>query len=115
LNKIGKFIWWATQQAAVAAMLWFGVVKGVEGAANCALVLFWFMNISALFSMSDEVVESLRKRGRTVPEQLDFAWDLAVAGTLVWNGWTWTGVFFLIAMSCVQAAWSKAEKRGFAA
>lgn len=115
MNKIGRLIWWAAQQAAVAALLWYGVVKGVEGAAKCVLVFFWFMNISALFATTDDVVESLRKRGRSVPAELDMAWDLVVVGTLVWNGWLWTGVFFLIAMSCMQAGWSKAEKQGFAA
>lgn len=106
---------WAVQQICIGALLWFGVVQSVEGAANCALALFWFCNIGAIFSMTDDFIQSLRERGRTVPIELDVAWDVVVVGTLFWHGWWWTGVFFVIAMCCTQAAWDKAEKQGFAA
>jgi len=46
---------------------------------------------------------------------LDVPWDAVIVGTLVWHGWWWTGVAYLIANCCVYAAWDKAEKQGFAA
>ena len=106
---------WAVQQTVIGALLWFGVVQGVEGAANCVLVLFWFFSIGALFSGSDDFIASLRERGRVIPVWLDVPWDAVIVGTLVWHGWWWTGVAYLLANCCLYAAWDKAEKQGFAA
>ena len=111
MKKLKHFVSWLVQQAVLGALIWYGVVKGVEGAANCALVLLWMVNVSSwAAALNDEYIQTLVKRGRPVPEELNVAWDALVIGTLVWNGWTWTGVFYLLAMLVIAASHDKADK-----
>lgn len=116
MKKLKQRIYWVAQQAVLGVLIWFGVVKGVEGAAKCALFLLWFINCTSLFAVTDDCVSELVRSGRSVPAAVEVAWDALVIGALVWNDWTWTAVGYLIAMLIISSAHSKADKlRGAAA
>lgn len=88
---------WAVTNAAMAALIYFGLYKGIDGAQNVLLFWVWLTLPMALTLISDDSKEVLRKRGRAVPAGIDAVLDIAAIAALLWFGWMWTAAAYTLA------------------
>lgn len=98
-----KALKWIACNGVFAALLYFGFYEQVEGALNVSLGIAWTASILSLFFLNDEVVASIRKKGFSVPYWVDFTFDLAVAGLLLWHGFFTTAIVYIIHMVIIAS------------
>lgn len=98
-----KFIRWALLNGAVAAFAYFGFVQGVEGAANVAMVMLWVTIAISPIAISEKISSELREQ-RYWYKVVDTAYDISMTVFLLWIGFMWTGVFYMIHMLLIAAA-----------
>lgn len=94
--------------AIFAGCLWFGIIEGISGAANVAIVWIWVVFATSLFLLYDEAIASYRKNGKLLPLWVDQVFDLCVILFLVWNGWIASGIAYLIHTAFIAVAHRKA-------
>ena len=101
---------WLLINGVLAIALYFGFVEGVEGAYNVAMLVTWFTIITSPFYFADEMIQKMRKKGRSVPKLISLAFDFSVLFFLAWHGAAATAGFYVIHMICFEGAWDKANK-----
>ena len=80
--------------------MYYGLWKGIEGAANIAQFYVWFAFTISLFMMSDDVVRSLQEKNGlpVIPAWLDGTVDFLMVAALAWHGWMWSAAAFIAHM-----------------
>lgn len=96
--KAQKWIKWLMVNAAFAVVAYYGLFKGVGGAANVVQLYVWFVFILSLFLLSDDFVRSVQKKNGLplVPAWLDVSFDILVVVALAWSGWMWSAAAYLM-------------------
>lgn len=95
-------LYWFTTSCFMAC-LYLGTVKGVEGAANVALLYVWFSSVCALFVFSDDVVRSYQKRGPPpAPAWVDVPIDIVAIMLMAWHGWVWSATAYTLHVLLAQ-------------
>ena len=88
---------WAAINGGLAWCAWAGV-HGNEGAGRLLAFAAWTLGvIQFIGGMSDEVKASAAKKGRSVPAWLSHGTGTAMICFLVWHGWWWTAIAYLLA------------------
>jgi heme exporter protein D len=64
MRKLKAFLYWLATNTVFGSALYFGLVKGIDGAANIAQFYIWFSFVVSLFSLSDDVLQSMRKNAK---------------------------------------------------
>lgn len=102
-----KLAKWVLINSALLAMMWFGLVEGVEGALNIALLMSWLTVIISLFCLSDSVIKKMLedKTTRTVNKYISILFDLLVASAFAWHGYIWLAGFWLVSVIFQEAMW----------
>jgi hypothetical protein len=92
-----RVLQWAIPNALFGVALYFGVVEGVQGAANIAQFFIWFTFAISFFCLSDDSVKRLRANGAsTIPASLDLSFDLAALALLLWYGWIFSAIAWAV-------------------
>ncbi len=112
LQRTGRAVMWVGINGAFGALLWFGLVEGVEGARNLGLFLAWANVILSFFMLVPDAQEAMAKKGRSVPKAASVTFDLAVTGLLVWCGAWVTGAAYALHIMLQEAGWESALKVG---
>ena len=102
---------WLLMNGTCAALLWFAVAGGVEGAQNILLVLVWLLLLITPLMWTADLQKTLAERGRAVPAWLDGIFDLALVAVLLWHGWMLTGVAYLLHAWLSHGAWAQALRK----
>ena len=100
MSRLKALSIWLVGNTVFGAALYFGLVKGVDGAVNIVQFYIWFHLILSLLTLSDDVIQAVRKNGSpSVPKWMNAAFDLCTIAMLVWYGWAWTaGAYTLSAI-----------------
>lgn len=91
--------------------LYYGFIVGVAGALNIAVFMGWFVAILSWFYASDEVIDTLAKKGLVVSKELDFLFDLGITLTFVYFGHFVLSFFYLLGAIIQYGAKCKAEEK----
>lgn len=105
-----KFLTYLLLNGIVAALLWFGLVEGVQGAQNVGIFAIWVMSILSLFFGMEDVVKSVSKTGFSAPYWFDVLFDLFIVGLLTWHSCYWSGAAYLVHMVMISVLRSNVEK-----
>lgn len=99
-NMFGKWAKWTVVNSAALAVMYYGLVLGVEGAANLAQFYVWATFTLSLVLLSDDVVRDLQKSSGlpVVMAWLGLSVDFLIVAVLVWYGWMWSAAAFLVHM-----------------
>lgn len=111
MKKIKRAAMWAANNAAFGYLLWLATFRKVEGAENVVVFWTWFLTIVSFAYLTDGVLSKMAEIGPTVPAAIDVAFDLAVICTMVWYGWSITGMAYMLHFVLLRCAWSLAEKK----
>jgi hypothetical protein len=108
MSLISRRIKYVAINGAFAAALWFGIVEGVDGAANLAMAWAWFLAVVSL-CVSDDAIAKTRNRFPTpaIPETINVAYDLAIIGFMFWHDWMVTGGSYALHMIMMAGARQK--------
>ncbi|MCB8748351.1 hypothetical protein LHU53_15730 [Rhodoferax sp. U2-2l] len=88
-----RVLQWAIPNALFGVALYFGVVEGVQGAANIAQFIIWFTFAISWVSLSDAFVRRVRAEGPSpIPASLGLSFDLAALALLLWYGWIFSAI-----------------------
>lgn len=110
LRRAGRAAWWVAINGAFGALLWFGLVEGVQGALNLGLFMAWVFVFVSLFVFTDSAQAEMAKKWRSVPRPIGVASDLAITGLLIWYGAWVTGAVYMIGFVIHEAWWEAASK-----
>jgi hypothetical protein len=104
MKKAGRWVKWFVFNGVLVASIYYGLFRGVDGAANVAQFIVWFSFVVSLFLLSDDVVnESKQKIGElVVPVWLDSMLDVCLLAALAWHGWMWSAVAWVVHMILLQ-------------
>lgn len=91
-----RILKWALWNGIFATFLYFGLVRGVSGAENVAVFVVWSLGVISLFSLSDEAVKTMVKKGFSVPIYIDIIFDFSVLVCLLWFSYIWAGMAYFI-------------------
>lgn len=105
-----KAIKWFLINGLFGFAIYMGFVEQHEGAYNLAMFLSWFVIIVSFFMMADQVIEKMKKQGRSVPAWISISFDISVTITIIWFGAWVTGAFYLLHALIHEAAWKKATE-----
>ena len=94
-----RILEWLAINTIFVIALYFALFENVIGAQRLVIFFTWFTAISALMVMHPDTTATLRKTGRAIPAWIDAMYDAAVLGLLVWFGWWWTAIGYLIHVS----------------
>lgn len=83
---------WVLQNGAVVGLAWYGVVEGVEWAANILrflipLVIALYVLLLIGINADAAIKRKAKEAGPSVPGWLNLAYDLALALFLAAHGW----------------------------
>lgn len=97
--KSKKQLTWIISNTIYAALLYAGVVMGIEGVARVFLLLFWMNFILIVATMLtaeklSEVSEQMATEG--FPRWAHFVFDLSCAVVLAYFDWAWIAAFTMI-------------------
>jgi len=82
---------WLAIATVVDLSLYFGLVEGIQGAANIAQFYIWFVSVLSLFALSDKCVRDFQQKGLPITSDwLVTPHNFAVLALLLWYGWIWS-------------------------
>lgn len=95
LKKLAR---WCVENGLVAAGVYYGLVRGVDGAANVLMFWVWFAFVMSFFMLSDDVVRELQRKNGSpaVPLWINQVFDFAIVFALAWSAWWWSAAAFAI-------------------
>ncbi len=102
---------WVLMNGVFAALLWAAVAHGVEGAQNIVVVAVWLLLLMTPLMWTADMQKTLAERGRAVPAWLDGLFDVALVAVLLWHGWMFTGVAYLLHAWLSHGAWNVALRK----
>jgi hypothetical protein len=77
--------------------LYFGLVEGIQGAANIAQFYIWFFSVLSLFALSDKCVRDVQQKANPlISLWLVNPQNLAVLALLLWYGWIWSACAWMV-------------------
>jgi len=103
MSQFKSVLQWLAIATVFDLSLYFGLVEGIQGAANIAQFYIWFVSLVSLVCLSDKFVRERQKKGDFIMS----AWlatpqNLAVLALLLWYGWTWSAGAYLVKIILVS-------------
>lgn len=95
-----------TFDSVMLLLLYFGVIAGMTGPANLLIFISWIVLVAsiALLFTNDEGVKS------DLPRWISRVFFVVMVGTLVWNGWFFTGALWLGSLLITEHLTGKFEQ-----
>lgn len=110
MQILKRWIKWAIFTGGTAALLWYGLIEGIEGAKNVGLCLAWCHVFLGFLWLRVDVQTEGFNAANVIPSVIVFSVDTFIAGMLIWHGYFVTGVMLFIAALCKQHGWAEAIK-----
>lgn len=107
---MNRLIKWFALNTIFALCLYFGLYENIDGARNVAIFIAWFCFSVSLFALHEDVINSIKSKGRSVPVFVDVTFDLSVIFALVWSGWIITAIAYVIHAMIIFSAHEKEPK-----
>ena len=96
-SKFSKIVKWAIINGGIAALGVFAVITGHVGAARLFCFISWFCGITQLLACFNEEVKAKARAKRTpIYPWISHLMDFSLIGILVWNGWWWTAIAWIL-------------------
>lgn len=112
MRRFVRLCAWVALNGTIVWLAWTGV-NGSEGAGRVLAFAAWvFGPLQFLAGMSSEVCLEVTKKGRSVPSWMSHAVGIGLIGFLVWHGWWWTAIGFLLAEIGEVAIFRKPNDQG---
>lgn len=96
-----KRLRWALLNGILGAFVWFGVVQGHSGLGNVVVFYSWFCVVLAVvgagvlfLGVATNALSPLPPF--SVPRWVDIGFDLTITGAMVWSGWMFTAMAYLL-------------------
>ena len=89
-----RILQWFLYNGIFAAFLYYGLVVGIEGAANIAYFIAWVSGLASFMVYNDEARETLLDRA--IPTWLDVSYDLCAVAIFLWYGAIATPIIYFI-------------------
>lgn len=112
-----RFLYWLVTQGTLAGLLWLALVENSEGAGRVVVVYVWVILVVSLILMTDSFHREAAKQSDQLGKPragwfkgLDKLVDLSITGVLIWHGWWFTGVAYLVHLPFAYAAESKLDE-----
>lgn len=97
MTRFRTILLWLVVHTLLGAVLYFGLVKGVDGAANLVQFYIWFCFVVSLLTLPDAVLQTMRKHNKpSVPRWIDAVFAVGAISTLVWHGWVWAASAYAV-------------------
>ena len=98
--KWNRPLLWVILNGLVAWCAWAGVVEGSIGAGRVVIFTAWLVALTgyAVVLAPEHIAKEVAQEGRSVPSWVAQTYDAAMIVLLVWHGWWWTGIAFMISM-----------------
>ena len=97
MKRIAK---WIIVHCIFAAVIILAVFYEIKWAENISLFLIWTMLPLYLFAaINKETRKKLYEKGRSVPDNIAYCYDIALVLILVAFGWIWSGVAYFLSSS----------------
>lgn len=100
-DSLDRFVRLFTLLCLNCALVWCaleGVVNGNVGAGRVLAFAAWFFAVIYLLAsiLPKDVTAKTAAKGRAVPALVSHGFDAAMIVFLVWNGWWWTAIAFVL-------------------
>lgn len=105
-----RFMQYLVLNGIIAALLWLGLVEGIQGAQNLGIFAIWVLSILSLFFGTEGVTQAVAKKGFGAPYWFDVLFDLFIVGLLVWHSCYWSGSAYVVHMLMISVLRSNVEK-----
>ncbi len=97
MTQFKRILNWFVTTAVFDAALYFGLVHGIQGAANIAQFYIWLTFLFSWLALSDNAVRDAQNRGLPgLPEWVFGLQNITVLAALLWYGWIWCAVAWLV-------------------
>lgn len=97
MTQFKRILSWLVTVTLFNVALYFGLVQGIQGAANIAQFYIWFAFLFSWFALSDLCVRDVQKKGLLgIPEWIFGLQNFTVLAALLWFGWIWCAVAWLV-------------------
>ena len=90
-------------------LIYLALWQEIQGAQNLLVFIVWFMGVTSLATLSEDVRRKIAEKGISVPRWVDVSFDLTVTCVLVWHGWIFSALVYLFNLMLVQNMWSAIE------
>lgn len=107
-----KRIKWTAISLAWLAIVYFGVVRDIEGARNCATIWAWVCIVLSLAGFSKKFAAEVAQNEDfpSVPPVLSYWRDLICAGAFAWYGHIATAIGIIFSTAMYSVVVSEVEK-----
>jgi hypothetical protein len=98
VDRLVRLFTWLCLNGALVWCAWEGVVSGNVGAGRVLAFAAWFFAVIYWLAAiaPKEVTAKAVAKGRSVPAWVSHGFDAAMIVFLVWHGWWWTAVAFVL-------------------
>ena len=103
MHRLRRFSLWIILNGGMGWLAWEGI-HGNKGPGNLLIFATWMFAISQFIAAVDNNAKTkIAKKGRSAPAWLSHGIGATMIAFLVWHGWIWTAVGYLI-NECGEAA-----------
>ena len=96
-SKISEIFQWFLVNGGIAALGVCAIITGHLGAARLFCFVSWFCgSIQFIASFNKEVAEKARANRTPIYPWIGHLMDFSMIGMLVWNGWWWTAIAWVL-------------------
>ena len=100
-----KVFAWASFNATLITMLYYGYALNIEGAKNTALFIVWIAIIASLSLLNEDFSKAVKRGSSPVPSLLIIFVDIFIMVILAWNGAFITAFLWAIGMMIRYSAY----------
>lgn len=98
MNPVSRIFKWLVGNIGLGLALYFGLVQGIDGAANIAQFYIWFVFVISWYALDDNLLRNSRKQGPSpIPPWISQMVFLSFMALLIWYAWFWSAGAYLIA------------------
>lgn len=112
-----RTIRWTATNALFLVFGYLALVQDINGAKNVLQFYIWFAFATSILVLTPPGIKQMSEHPEKMPSRtwqvIDVIFDTACIIVLVWYGWVWASIAYLLHMLFMQAAISNAKDHIF--
>jgi hypothetical protein len=108
--EMKRIFQWVGFNAFIAVVVYFGIIKHMEGVDRIAYFVAWTVSVASFFKTGEKTQAEMRERGRPVPAWINVSFDIGIAFVFIWSAAWITGSLYFFHMVLQQGCWLNALK-----